>query len=148
MVQRNLASMLKQIETDLQDVRDVFLTNLAEDLVNSSLPTVDTGAYITSHSITTTRGAGRSRTSRNRPTGQNANAMAQESMSQLMGDIASIPTDQTTVYITNNAPHASAVEYGGANWVRQPNGYKVYESVRNRADIHLQAAVNEVKARR
>lgn len=148
MVQRNLTSVIKQIQTDLHDVRDVFLTKMANDLVQSSIPTVDTGAYITSHSITTTRGAGRSRTSNNKPTGQDAVVMAEQSLSQLMGDIAALPKDQTTVYMTNNAPHASAVEYGGHNWKLKPNGYSIYESVRNRASIHLQDAVNEVKARR
>ena len=140
MVQRSLTSVIRQIETDLQDVRDVFLTNMAEDLVNTSKPFVDTGAYITSHSITTTRGAGRSRTSNNKPTGQDPNVKGEEALSQLLGDIAALSPDQTTVYIANNSPHASIVEY--------KHGYNVYESVRNRAGLHLQDAVNEVKARR
>lgn len=140
MVQRNLTSVIKQIETDLQSVRDVFLTNIAEDLVSSSKTFVDTGAYITSHSITTTRGAGRSRTSHNKPTGQSPEAKGEEALSQLMGDIASLPADQTTVYIANNSPHANIVEY--------KHGYNVYGAVRNRASIHLQDAINEVRARR
>jgi hypothetical protein len=137
MVQRNLASVIRQIETDLQSVRDQFLINVAEDLVNSSIPFVDTGAYITSHSITTTRGAGRSRTSHNKPTGQDPNAKAEESFSQLMGDIASLPPEQEVVYITNNAPHANVVEY--------KHGHNVYTSVRSRAKAHLQDAINRVR---
>jgi hypothetical protein len=145
MVQRSLTAVINKIEQDLDRVRTEFLINVAEDLVRSSTPTVDTGAYITSHSITTTRGAGRGRTSANKPQGQDPNAKATEALSQLMGDIASLPQDQTQVFITNNAPHANLVESGGANWRERPNGYQVYTSVRNRAGLHLADAVNKVK---
>jgi hypothetical protein len=137
MVQRSLTAVINKIEQDLDRVRTEFLTNMAEDLVNSSKPFVDTGAYITSHSITTSRGAGRGRTSANKPQGQDPNAKATESLSQLMGDIAAIPKDQTQVFMTNNAPHANIVEY--------KHGYNVYSSVRNRAGLHLADAVNKVK---
>jgi len=137
MVQRNLSSIIRQIETDLQTVRDQFLINVAEDLVTSSKSFVDTGAYITSHSITTTRGAGRSRTSHNKPTGQDANAKAEESFSQLMGDIASLSPEQEIVYIANNAPHANLVEY--------KHVHNVYTSVRSRASAHLQDVINRVR---
>lgn len=145
MVQRSLTAVIKKIEDDLDKVRTEFLISMAEDLVDSSIPTVDTGAYITSHSITTTRGAGRGRTSANKAQGQDPQAKATESLSQLMEDIASIPKDQTRVFMTNNAPHANLVEYGGANWRLRPNGYQIYTSVRNRAKSHLASAVNKVK---
>ena len=137
MVQRSLTAQLKKVEEDLDKVRTVFLQAVAEDLVRSSVPFVDTGAYITSHSITTTRGAGRSRTSDNKPKNQDAGAKATEALSQLEDDIAAIPKDQTTVYMTNNAPHANVVEY--------KHGYHVYGSVRNRSKLHLQAAINQVR---
>ena len=139
MAQIKLTSLIKKIEQDLQDVRTEFLTSMAEDIVASSKPTVDTGAYITSHSIRTTRGAGRSRTSHNKPRGQSPEVKAAEALSQLMGDIASLPADQEQVFLTNNAPHANIVEY--------THGYAVYEGARNRAGIHLQDAINTVKAR-
>lgn len=139
MAQIKLTALIKKIEQDLNAVRDEFLINMAEDIVNSSKPTVDTGAYITSHSIRTTRGGGRSRTSHNKPRGQNPETKAAEALDQLMGDIAALPDDQQQVFLTNNAPHANLVEY--------KHGYKVYESVRNRANLHLQAAINTVKAR-
>ena len=145
MVQRSLTALIKKVEDDLDKVRTEFLINMAEDLVRSSEPTVDTGAYITSHSITTTRGAGRGRTSHGKPQGQDPNAKAEEALSQLMGDIAAIPKDQTQVLMTNNAPHAKFVEYGGVNWKVRPNGYQIYNSVRNRARTHLADAVNKVK---
>lgn len=137
MVQRSLTAVINKIEQDLDKVRTEFLTNMAEDLVASSKPFVDTGAYITSHSITTTRGAGRGRTSADKPKGQDPSAKAAESLSQLIGDIAAIPKDQTQVFMTNNAPHANIVEY--------KHGYNVYSSVRNRAGLHLADAVNKVK---
>jgi hypothetical protein len=137
MVQRSLTALIKKVEEDLDEVRDIFLHKVAQDLVNSSKPFVDTGAYITSHSITTTRGAGRSRTSDNKPKRQDPNAKATEALSQLASDIAAIPNDQTIVYMTNNAPHANVVEY--------KHGYHVYGSVRNRSKLHLQDAINQVR---
>lgn len=137
MVQRSLTSIIQQIEQDFTDVRDEFLVNIAEDLIGSSKYFVDTGAYITSHSITTTRGAGRSRSSHNKPQGQSPEAKGAESLDQLMGDIAALPFDQEQVYISNNAPHASAVEY--------KHGHSVYESVRSRATNHLLEAVEKVR---
>jgi hypothetical protein len=148
MAQIKLTALIQKIEQNLQDVRTEFLTNMAEDIVSSSKPTVDTGAYITSHSIRTTRGGGRSRSSHNKPKGQSPEVKAAEALDQLMGDIAALPADQQQVFLSNNAPHANLVEYGGANWVERPNGYAVYESVRNRAGLHLQKAVNTVKAGR
>lgn len=144
MVQRKLTSLIAKIEQDLQEVRDEFLTRVAFDLVQTSVPTIDTGAYITSHSITTTRGAGRGRTSHGKPKAD-PSAKMQESLNQLMSDIASLPKDQTQIYMTNNAPHATSVESGGPSWRANPNGYQVYTSVRNRAGIHLQEAINKVK---
>ena len=137
MVQRSLTAQLKKVEEDLDKVRDIFLQSVAEDLVRSSVPFVDTGAYITSHSITTTRGAGRSRTSHNKPKKQDPSAKATEALAQLQGNIAAIPKGQAVVYMTNNAPHANVVEY--------KHGYHVYGSVRNRSKLHLQDAINQVR---
>ena len=145
MVQRSLTSQLKKVQEDLDQVRDVFLQIVADDLVTSSIPTIDTGAYITSHSITTTRGAGRARSSHNKPSSSDPNFEVAQSLEQLYEDISALPKDQTTVYMTNNSPHASAVEYGGANWKEHPFGYDIYGSVRNRAKLHLEKAIAQVK---
>jgi len=145
MAQIKLTSLIKKIEGRLNEVRTEFLINMAEDIVTSSIPTVDTGAYITSHSIRTTRGAGRSRSSFGKPTGQDPTAKAAEAMDQLMQDITSLPEEQTEVFFTNNAPHAKFVEYGSINWKKNPDGYAVYEGARNRAKYHLQDAIAKVK---
>ena len=145
MAQINLNSLLQRVEQRLNDVRTTFLISIAEDVITASIPSVDTGAYITSHSIRTTRGAGRSRTSSGKPTGQNPQEKATESMNQLMTDIESLPSDWTLVFLTNNAPHAKFVEHGGANWRKNPDGFAIYEGARNRANIHLQNAIAKVK---
>jgi hypothetical protein len=143
MAQIKLTTLIQKIEDDLHKVRNEFLVNMAEDIVQSTISpkaAVDTGAYITSHSIRTTRGAGRSRSSHGKPTGQDPEAKAAEAMGQLMDDIASLPDDQTQVYLTNNSPHANIVEYS--------HGYAVYSGVRSRAKYHLEKAINEVKGGR
>jgi hypothetical protein len=145
MAQIGLTARLKKVQDDLDKIRDQFLLNMAQDIVEQSVRTVDTGAYITSHSIRTTRGAGRARTSRNKPQNQDPQFEAAESLSQLYEDIASIPKDQVEVFLTNNAPHANIVEYGNATWKKYPNGYRIYESVRSRSSNHLQDAINQVR---
>jgi len=142
MAQISLTSRLKKIEKDLQDTRTEFLLNMAEDIINTTLipkAAVDTGAYITSHSIRTTRGAGRSRSSHGKPGGQDPEAKAAEAMDQLLDDIAALPANQEQVYFTNASPHANVVEY--------VHGYNIYNSVRSRANNHLKDAINTVKAR-
>ena len=142
MAQISLTSRLKKIQDGLQDIRTEFLTLMAEDIVASTvapITAVDTGAYITSHSIRGTRGAGRSRSSHGKPRGQSPEAKAAEALEELMSDIASISPDQEKVFLTNNAPHANIVE--------SVHGYNIYGSVRNRANIHLQNAISTVKGR-
>lgn len=142
MVQRSLAALIKQIETDLDAVRDEFLTNIAEDLVNSS--PVDTGTYVRNHSITTTTGSGGRQSSAGKPK-DNGSAKG-DALNKLVGQVAAIPRGAETVYIANRSPHANQVEYLG--WPNSSKGpYHVYESVRNRAKYHLDTAVQTVKAR-
>lgn len=136
-----VGQLIKTIEQSLDDVRTEFLKNMAEDLVARS--PVDTGAYVTSHSITTTSGAGRSRTSDNKPKGQNKEAKQAEALDQLYGDIAAIPAGQELVYIANRSPHANQVETGWAT----KDGYFVYQAVRSRAGAHLTNAIGKVRNR-
>lgn len=144
MAQIKLSSRLKKIEQDLDKIKVEFLTSMATDIVDYTLEAndrgkaaVDTGAYITSHSIRSTRGAGRSRTSHGKSGGQDPQAKAAEAISMLMEDIASLPKDAPDVYLSNNSPHANIVEY--------VHGYNIYGIVRNRAKLNLQDAVNKVR---
>lgn len=138
MVQRSLASLIKKIETDLDAVRDEFLRNVAEDLVNSS--PVDTGTYVRNHSITTSTGAGGTSSSHGKP--PDDGSARPDALAKLEGQIAGLPKEATTVYIANRSPHANKVEYGG--WSRT-SPYAVYTTVRARAGAHLQNAVNKVR---
>ena len=142
MVQRSLASALKQIESDLDRVRDEFLKNVAEDLVMSS--PVDTGNYVSNHSITVSSGSGGRTNSHGKPK-DNGSART-DALTKLNGQIAGLPPEATTVYISNRSPYANKVEYTG--WTgseRSTPAYFVFTSVRNRMPIHLQNAVSKVR---
>lgn len=97
---------------------------------------VDTGAYVTSFSIVRAgQGGGRSRTSNNKPTGQDPAQKKQEGYQQLLGDIQGLNLKQmlederTKITLRNRAPHAQEVE-NGANWGTP--GYAVFAKVRRR----------------
>lgn len=136
-MQASMTQLLKRVERQLTEVRDVFLENLAEKAVEIS--PVDTGAYVTSHTITTVSGGGRSRTSHNKPKDQDPEAKRNEAFDQLLGDIASLPEEATKVYFTNRSPHAKYVE--------EDHGYGVFSVVRNVAPYLLEQAVLEVRSR-
>lgn len=138
MVQRSFSSLLKKVEKDLDLVRDEFLRNVAEDLVNSS--PVDTGTYVRNHSITTSSGAGGRSSSHGKP--PDDGSARTDALAKLDGQISGLPSDATQVYISNRSPHANRVEYGG--WAKT-SPYAVYTTVRARAGLHLQNAINKVK---
>jgi hypothetical protein len=66
---------------------------------------VDTGAFVTSWTITDRSNKGRSRSSNGRPktTYEAAQAQAQELQAQ---DLASLPDEIDRIYLNNRAPHA------------------------------------------
>ena len=136
-----VGQLIRTIEQSLDDVRTEFLKNVAEDLVARS--PVDTGAYITSHSITTSSGTGRSRDSHNKPQGQPKEVKQAEALGQLYDDIAAIPAGQELVYIANRSPDANAIENGWSS----KEGYFVYKAVRSRAGAHLTNAIGKVRNR-
>lgn len=140
MVQRSLTSLINKVEQELDAVRDEFLRNVAEDLVNSS--PVDTGTYVRNHSITTSSGSGGKQNSHGKP--PDSGTAKDDALNKLNAQIASLPKDTTTVYIANRSPYANKVEYSG--WGKT-SAYAVYTGVRNRANIHLQKAINTVKGR-
>jgi len=133
-----MTQLLRRVERQLTEVRDVFLENVAERAVQES--PVDTGAYVTSHTITTVSGGGRSRTSHNKPKNQDEKVKKDEARDQLLSDIAALPADATKVYFTNRSPHAKFVED------RHENG-GVFTIVRNVAPYLLEQAVLEVRSR-
>ena len=104
------------------------LIEIAQTAVN--LSPVDTGAYVTSFSYTVGAGRPRGKSSDNKPKGQNAQAMRQEGLSNLMSDINKIDLKNTTsITFRNASPHAFDVENKGKTWRRA--GYKVFAQIRN-----------------
>jgi len=144
MVQRSFTSMLKKLEEDMNEVKHEFLRNVAVDLVNSS--PVDTGTYVRNHSITVSSGSGGRQNSHGKP--PDAGTAKGDALDKLFTQIDSLPEDTALAYIANRSPYANKVEYLG--WVgesSQTSPYFVFTAVKNRAKIHLQDAINTVRAR-
>ena len=108
------------------------LEDIAEFTINLSLPTVDTGAYITSFSYNVGAGRPRGKTSEGRPKEADPQTMATEGLNNLLNDINSIQDFdyRDTITLRNGSPHAIDVEEGGPNW-RLTQPYKIFETVRN-----------------
>ena len=109
------------------------LEDIAVSTINLSLPTVDTGAYITSFSYNVGAGRPRGKTSEGRPKEADPQAMASEGLNNLLNDINSIQdfNYKDTIVLRNGSPHAKDVEEGGPDWSRT-KPYKIFETVRNK----------------
>lgn len=101
-------SLTAAIRRNLIESRDRIIYQVASAAIDVS--PVDTGAYVTSFSATTTSGGGRSRSSDGLPRRQSIEAKRGEAKSQILDDLARIPPEVEKVYITNRAPHAPYVE--------------------------------------
>ena len=140
----SLAQQIAKVEKDLTEVRDVFLAEMANEIVNTS--PVWAGQYVTSHSIGTRSAAGRfTGTIETGMTDKTSypEAYKAEGRANLMSDINALPKDAPLIYLNNNAPHAQIVESGG--WERRKPPYKVYASAVARSDIHLATAIAKVR---
>jgi hypothetical protein len=139
-VARSLTGIIKKIEGQLDNVQTGFLEKIAETLVSFS--PVDTGAYVESHSINTSSGSGRSRTSHGRPK-QDINSAKGTALDQLLSDVAAVSPDASKVFMNNRSPHNKEVEFGGYNWGK--DGYYVYTRTRAMAPQLLEEAIREAK---
>lgn len=141
----NITQLMQKVESDLGDIQKLFLSNLVEDIVQSS--PVDSGSYVNGHNVEAGVGSAGGQFSGNlkkNPTSPNPEGERQQALGKLNGQIKSLPDQIGTISINNRVPHAYKVEYGG--W--QSRGpYGVYSGVLSRANIHLEDAVNTVKAR-
>lgn len=126
-----LLSVLRTIDRRIEVVVPLFLDKVAESVVMDS--PVDTGAFVTSWSITTSSGSGRSRTSDNKPRNQDPGAKRSEAFGQLQGDINTIPLNAPNIYLANRAPHAKYVN----------DRYAVMDLARSRMGTFLDDAVRE-----
>lgn len=119
----SLRKKFAALEQRAEDAVRDKLVDIAQTAVSAS--PVDTGAYVTSFSYTVGAGRPRGKSSANKPTGQNPQAMRQEGFNNLMKDISRIPSfkNTTKIELRNGSPHAPAVEY--------KHGYHVFAKVRN-----------------
>lgn len=144
-MQISLNQLTKTIEDQLDAAKDTFLELMAEKAVQLSetmppigngVGPIDTGAYVTSFSITPTSGAGRSRSSHGKPRKQSPQEMGSEALQNMQGDITNLGYNWTKAYFSNRAPHAWAVE----------ERYHIMDILRNVSGSLLEEAVSEVKA--
>ena len=145
-ISTSLSAILAKVEARLEGVKEQFLIEVAEDLVAPSTSPIWSGHYITSHSISNRSSGGQFTGNLGGWTEKTSNpeAYRSEARANLLGNIAALPKDSTKVYISNNSPHARIVEYGGGN----TSAYGVFSSVANRANVHLQTAINKIKGGR
>lgn len=128
---QTLLDVLRTVERRAEAVVPIFLDSIAVGATERS--PVDTGAYVTSFSFTTTSGAGRMRTAEGKPGKQNREQKQAEGLAQLRSDIAAIPPTMPNIYFTNRAPHARYVE----------NREGIFALVRSMASTLLEDAVQE-----
>lgn len=141
----NITQLLQKVERDLAGVQKEFLTNLIGDIVKES--PVWSGQYVNGHNIEVGVGSARGQFTGNlvnNPKTTNPQAEKQKALSKLNGQIEALPDMAKKVSINNRVPHASLVEYKG--WSTKGPAM-VYEGAFNRAGIHLEKAVQTIKAR-
>ena len=108
-----------------------FVNEVADDAIMFSTPHVDTGAYITSFSITKGAGRPRGKQTKGLPRKQVPSQKAQEGRALLAQDVSSLDYENiSTLVLRNGSPHAIYVENGGNNWKKAPA--KVCERLRIR----------------
>lgn len=101
----SITNILRQ---QLKEARNDLVSEFADGVIKFS--PVDTGAFVTSWSISTTSNMGRSISSRGKPRRQPPEAKQAEAMSLIRSDLDSIPVDADVMYFNNRAPHANFVE--------------------------------------
>lgn len=119
----SLRKKFAALEQTAEDAVRDKLIDIAQTAVSYS--PVDTGAYVTSFSYTVGAGRPRGKSSRNKPTNQDAGAMRKVGFGNLVSDINKVPNllNTTAITLRNGSPHATAVEY--------KHGYHVFAKVRN-----------------
>lgn len=134
----SLTQLVRGIEQDLSDVRNIFLKKVAEDIAMSS--PVDTGTYVMGHTVAARSSAGQfvGKPEYIGPPNQNKTAFREASKAKMFSEIDALPDNQTVVNISNSVGHAQIVEYKHRS---------VYGDARNRAKNYLEEAVKQVKAR-
>ena len=108
-ISRSIKKFAKDIETFVAK----GLKEAAEDTAMAAIleSPVDTGAFVTSWTISEKSNRGRSRSSKGKPKTTASQAMS-EAADLIAGDLASIPDDAKSIYLNNRAPHAGVALAG------------------------------------
>ena len=125
------AEIFRQVTFRLKGVAEDAVRDRLTDIANfvTSISPVDTGAYVTSHSMVANNSNSRARgkTSRNKPRKQNREEYQSKGLSNLLSDINTIEFDKLVkVTLRNDSPHARYVEDGNGN----SRGHLVYTKTR------------------
>ena len=135
-VNRGLDGKFQKLEQMIEGYRDLYLQGMADQLVLYS--PVDTGTYITAHTIGTTQVAA-TESSAGKPRQQPYEQFAQAARNGLFLDIRMLPENTNSVVFSNAAFHSDEVEY--------EHGYAPYrKTAREHSRVAAQAAT-EAKAR-
>jgi hypothetical protein len=141
----SLTQQLAKLEKEITGIRDQFLIEVAEEVVQTS--PVWAGRYVASHSMGTRSSAGQFTENIEGMTEKTSSpeAYRAEGRANLMSDIKALPKDAPRVYLNNNSPHAQIVESGG--WASGRPPYKVYARVVARASIHMANAIAKIRGK-
>jgi len=108
-VNTSFEDKLKELDEQIEDDKRQAVQDRAVTALKYSFPFVDTGAYMTSWSISTGRGRPRGKSSRGRPK-MSANAAFQESFKNIQSDVAKLDMSKEEFTLRNGAPHEPYVE--------------------------------------
>jgi|TARA_R110000868_G_scaffold25485_1_gene99527 hypothetical protein len=119
-INKSFYDKVEALQQDIEDSVKEELSAIARTVTGVS--PVDTGAYVTSFSMKTSRSGGRSKSSANKPRFQDKNQKRKEGLELLMEDIAYLDLEgKTSVTLSNGSLHAQDVE----------RRHRVFEIVRN-----------------
>lgn len=132
----SIAEKILQVEQKVKNYRKFFLQGMAEQVILES--PVDTGTYITSHSISSNTPGGMT-SSVGKPKNQDWGTYAQIGLDKLFADIDALPDKTlTSIRMSNTAEHAGYVEH--------ELGYAPYTTVRNMANVISAQAAAKAKS--
>lgn len=132
----SISRKIKELEDQITNYRTYFLQGMAEQVVLES--PVDTGTYITSHTISSSIPGGMT-SSVGKPKNQDWGTYAQIGLDKLFADIDALPDKTlTSIRMSNTAEHAGYVEY--------ELGYAPYTTVRNMANVISAQAAAKAKS--
>jgi hypothetical protein len=108
-VSKTFEDKIKELDEQIEEDKRQVVRDRAVTALKYSFPFVDTGAYMTSWSISVGRGRPRGKSSRGRPK-MDASAAFQESLTNIDTDIAKLDMSKEEFTLRNGAPHEPYVE--------------------------------------